>query len=81
MAPVSERIQLCRARGWRMPTGAVKVDRTTKWGNPFVVGVDGSAAECVDLYSRAAAATRSFAVRINSRGSEDRSLALNSSAK
>ncbi len=29
------RIQLSRRKGWRMPEGAVKVDRTTKWGNPF----------------------------------------------
>ena len=26
-----------------MPAGAVKVDRTTKWGNPFVVGQGESA--------------------------------------
>ncbi len=30
-----ERIQLSRAKGWRMPAGAVKVDRSTRWGNPF----------------------------------------------
>lgn len=28
---------------------SVKVDRTTKWGNPFIVGQDGSRAECVRL--------------------------------
>lgn len=33
-----ERIQLRRAKGWRMPPGAVRVDRATKWGNPFKVG-------------------------------------------
>jgi hypothetical protein len=33
-----ERIQLKRAKGWRMPENTVKVDRTTKWGNPFVPG-------------------------------------------
>ncbi len=32
------RIQLSRRKGWRMPPGAVKVDRSTKWGNPFKVG-------------------------------------------
>ena len=32
------RIRLRRAKGWRMPDGAVKVDRTTRWGNPFVIG-------------------------------------------
>lgn len=30
-----ERIQLSRAKGWRMPPNTVKVDRSTKWGNPF----------------------------------------------
>ena len=32
------RIQLRRTKGWRMPENTVKVDRTTKWGNPFKVG-------------------------------------------
>lgn len=31
------RIQLRRTKGWRMPPGAVKVDRTTRWGNPWRV--------------------------------------------
>lgn len=30
-----------------MPSNTVKVDRTTKWGNPFVVGVHGTQTECV----------------------------------
>ena len=33
-----ERIQRSRAKGWRMPAGAVYVGRPTKWGNPFKVG-------------------------------------------
>lgn len=36
MAP--SRIQLSRRKGWRMPPGAVKVDRSTRWGNPFRIG-------------------------------------------
>lgn len=32
-APV--RIQLSRRKGWRMPPNTVKVDRSTRWGNPF----------------------------------------------
>lgn len=47
-APV--RIQLRRSRGWRMPAGAVKVDRTTPFGNPFRVGVDGTREDCVRLH-------------------------------
>ena len=35
IAPV--RIQLSRAKGWRMPANTVKVDRSTRWGNPFAV--------------------------------------------
>jgi hypothetical protein len=30
-----DRVQLRRTRGWRMPPGTVKVDRSTRWGNPF----------------------------------------------
>lgn len=32
------RVQLSRKKGWRMPPNTVKVDRSTKWGNPFRVG-------------------------------------------
>ena len=35
-----------------MPPHTVKVDRSTKWGNPFVVGRDGTQAECVDLFTK-----------------------------
>lgn len=41
MKPV--RVQLSRAKGWRMPANTVKVDRTSKWGNPFVKHSDGVA--------------------------------------
>lgn len=36
------RIQLSRAKGWRMPPNTVKVDRTTLWGNPFHTHSDGA---------------------------------------
>lgn len=52
MSESPRRIQLRRAKGWRMPPDTVKVDRTTKWGNPFVVGIDGTAEDCVHLYIR-----------------------------
>jgi hypothetical protein len=32
----ARRIQLKRSKGWRMPDNTVKVDRSTKWGNPFL---------------------------------------------
>ena len=44
------RVQLSRAKGWRMPENTVKVSRPGKFGNPFVVGEHGSADECVRLY-------------------------------
>lgn len=47
-----ERIQLRRTKGWRKPEGVVVVARPSKWGNPFKVGVDGSAAEVVEWYRR-----------------------------
>ena len=31
------RVQLRRTRGWRMPANTVKVDRTTRFGNPFAI--------------------------------------------
>lgn len=36
MADMPIRIQLSRKRGWKMPPNTVKVDRSTKWGNPFL---------------------------------------------
>lgn len=50
-API--RIQLSRKKGWRMPPNTVKVDRTTKWGNPCVVGVHGTRAQCVEWFALA----------------------------
>lgn len=32
------RIQRSRAKGWRMPEGAVYVGRPTRWGNPWKAG-------------------------------------------
>lgn len=30
-----QRIQLSRAKGWKMPPNTVKVARPTRWGNPY----------------------------------------------
>ena len=35
---MAKRVQLSRQAGWRMPDNTVKVDRSTKWGNPWRVG-------------------------------------------
>lgn len=47
-----KRVQRRRAKGWRLPENTVCVDRSTKWGNPFIVGRHGTQAECVDLYTK-----------------------------
>jgi hypothetical protein len=49
---MAERIQRKRAKGWKMPPNTVYVGRPTLWGNPFVVGRDGTLAECIDFYRR-----------------------------
>jgi hypothetical protein len=41
MAQTPVRVQLRRRRGWRMPPDTVKVDRSTRYGNPFRVGDPG----------------------------------------
>lgn len=38
---MTSRIRLSRAKGWRMPEEAVRVDRATIWGNPWRVGKPG----------------------------------------
>ena len=45
-----ERIQLKRTRGWRMPPNTVKVDRSTRWGNPMTVRPGYPAAQAVEDY-------------------------------
>lgn len=41
MPDVPSRIQLSRRKGWRMPPNTIKVDRSTRWGNPWRVGEPG----------------------------------------
>lgn len=45
-----ERIQLSRRKGFKLPPNTIVVARPSKWGNPFVVGKDGTTAECVRAY-------------------------------
>ena len=35
---MARRIQLSRAKGWRLPEGAVSVARPGRWGNPYKIG-------------------------------------------
>lgn len=56
--PSPVRLELSRTKGFslaeesRRANGlpAAVVTRVTKWGNPYVVGRDGTRAECVDRY-------------------------------
>lgn len=48
-----KRVQLQRTKGWRMPDNAVKVDRSTPWGNPWSVGDCGSKAMAVARFRAA----------------------------
>jgi len=41
MATQPHRVQLRRTKGWRMPANTLKVDRSTRFGNPFRVGDPG----------------------------------------
>ncbi len=45
------RIQLRRSKGWHMPDDAVKVDRTTLFGNPFPIKEYGHD-RAVDLHGK-----------------------------
>ncbi len=49
---VPKRVQLRRAKGWKMPANTVKIDRTTKWGNPFVVTPEISREQSIDFFKR-----------------------------
>lgn len=64
-----------------MPADAVRVDRTTRWGNPFVVGRDGTAAECVEAFGFLAGEKASLAVlhsvQVPEEGLDATTLALN----
>lgn len=57
---MAQRIQRKRTKGWRMPEGAVYVGRPTMFGNPYRVGVNGSAAECVRFYRESLRIQRAF---------------------
>lgn len=48
-----------------MPPDTVKVDRTTRWGNPFVVGKHGTQMECVEAFNRMLAGALSSDVGVS----------------
>lgn len=44
------RIQRKRIAGWKMPPNTVSVTRPGRWGNPFIIGIDGDAEQCVKQF-------------------------------
>lgn len=53
-----KRIQRQRTKGWQMPENSVYVGRPSKWGNPFRVGIEGDAEQCVEKYRALVAINR-----------------------
>ena len=51
-ADAPHRVQLKRSAGWKMPANTLKVDRTTRWGNPFTIADCGSAQVAVAQHGR-----------------------------
>jgi hypothetical protein len=50
MTDTPRRIRQRRTPGWRKPSGAMSVTRSSRWGNPFHVGRHGDPAAVVALY-------------------------------
>ncbi len=66
MADGPIRVQLSRAKGWRMPPNTVKVDRSTRWGNPYRLhgaGYPMTPQVAVELFSRLLAEERGWVMR------------------
>jgi hypothetical protein len=42
-------INLKNCKDWGKP-GDIKIDRTTKWGNPYIIGKDGNRNDVCDKY-------------------------------
>jgi len=63
-----ERIQRKRIKGWKMPENTVSVTRPGRYGNPFIVGRDGTAQECIDKFLQAMPAFAKMAYRQELRG-------------
>lgn len=69
MMPV--RVQLSRAKGWRMPPNTIKVDRTSLFGNPFAVrkgAVSGGPERWVNMPRYFAGDVLHFATKVEAAG-------------
>lgn len=47
---MTDKPKVLNKRTDNIPAGAVYVGRPTKWGNPFVIGKDGTRAEVIRMY-------------------------------
>lgn len=45
-----QRIQLRRVKGWRMPENTVKVDRTTRYGNDFIMATEAHRSAAIESF-------------------------------
>ena len=53
IANIKHRPDLVRLlNGRESHAGVVRIDRRTRWGNPFVIGRDGDRAGVIELYRR-----------------------------
>lgn len=50
------RVQLRRTKGWRMPPNTVKVDRSTRYGNDFVMAHEGTRGLAIESFREKAEA-------------------------
>lgn len=50
------RVQLSRKKGWRMPANTVKVDRTTRYGNEFIMASEAHRAMAIASFREKAEA-------------------------
>lgn len=46
------RIQRKRTKGWVKPENTVDVTRQSSWGNPYIIGKDGTREEVIALFKR-----------------------------
>lgn len=46
------RIQRSRKKGWVKPDNTVDVSRQSSWGNPYVIGKDGTREEVIERFRK-----------------------------
>ena len=49
---MTTKLQALNKRAGAIPANAVYIGRPGKWGNPFVIGRDGTRAEAIELHRR-----------------------------